>query len=112
MAASAELTPQSLKGDAEALTITWSDGATHRIPWCVLREKCPCATCRTKRAEPPQPPPLFNILKPQEAAPVRATQMTPIGNYAYGIHFSDGHNSGIYSVELLREIGHEATKPD
>jgi len=48
---------------------------------------------------------MFNILKPEELAPVRATAMVPIGNYAYQIDFSDGHNSGIFSLELLREIG-------
>lgn len=96
------LTPVSLKGDAEALTIQWSDGVTHRLPWQMLRDKCPCATCRVKRAEPP---PVFNILKPEEAAPIRATSMQPLGNYAYQIHFSDGHNTGIYSLDLLHELG-------
>lgn len=31
--------------------------------------------------------------------------MKPIGNYAYGIAFTDGHDSGIYSLELLRHLG-------
>ena len=96
------LTPTALKGDREALEITWSDGAVHRLTWAALRKHCPCATCRVKRDEPP---PVFNILKPEEAAPVRATKMEPIGNYAYHIHFTDGHTSGIYSFELLRELG-------
>ncbi len=98
------LSPKSLKGDREALLIHWSDGVTHRIPWKVLRDRCPCATCRQKRAEPA---PVLNILKPEEAGPVRATSMTPIGNYAYQIDFSDGHKTGIYSLELLRELGDE-----
>ena len=95
----------SLKADREAVLARWNDGAVHRIPWQKLRDSCPCATCRTKRDEPPSPPPLFNILKPEEVGPVRGTAMVPIGNYAYQIDFSDGHNSGIYSLELLREIG-------
>jgi DUF971 family protein len=28
-----------------------------------------------------------------------------VGNYAYAISFSDGHSSGIYSLELLRQLG-------
>jgi DUF971 family protein len=40
-----------------------------------------------------------------EVGPVRATAMVPLGNYAYHIDFSDGHKTGIYSLELLREIG-------
>jgi DUF971 family protein len=98
------LSPKSLKGDRDALLIQWSDGAAHRIPWRVLRDRCPCATCRQKRTEPA---PLFNVLKPEEAGPVRATGMSPIGNYAYQIDFSDGHKTGIYSLELLRELGDE-----
>jgi DUF971 family protein len=31
--------------------------------------------------------------------------MEPQGRYAYGIHFSDGHNTGIYTLESLRELG-------
>jgi len=31
--------------------------------------------------------------------------MRPAGNYAYTIAFSDGHSSGIYSLELLRQLG-------
>ncbi len=99
----------SLKGDQQALVLEWSDGHKARIAWHVLRSRCPCATCRSKRAEPPAaaPSPL-TILTPQEAAPTRAIAMHPVGNYAYQIEFSDGHNTGIYSLELLREIGGSA----
>jgi DUF971 family protein len=108
MSSSNDLSLKSLKGDREALLLAWSDGLVHRIPWRKLRESCPCATCRQKRAEPA---PTFNILSPEEAAPVRATGMYPVGNYAYQIDFSDGHKTGIYSLELLRELGEgEATK--
>jgi DUF971 family protein len=100
-----EMTPKSLKGDKEALVIHWSDGVIHRISWRTLRDRCPCATCRQKRTEPA---PVFNILKPEEAGPVRATGMYPVGNYAYQIDFSDGHKTGIYSLELLRELGDES----
>jgi DUF971 family protein len=36
--------------------------------------------------------------------------MKPVGNYAYGIHFSDGHTTGIYSLDYLRELGEEAAR--
>ncbi|MBI3866146.1 MAG: DUF971 domain-containing protein [Planctomycetia bacterium] len=103
------LSLKSLKSDREALLAQWSDGATHRIPWKMLRDRCPCATCRQKRAEPPAPASPFNIIKLEEAAPVRATAMFPVGNYAYQIDFSDGHKTGIFSLELLREIGETGT---
>ena len=102
---SPNLTPRSLKGDAEALTVEWSDGVTQRLMWRMLRDNCPCAFCRTARAEPPPPANPFTILKPAEAAPLKATSVKPLGNYAYSIDFSDGHGSGIYSLEYLRELG-------
>jgi DUF971 family protein len=101
--------PKSLKADQTSLAIEWSDGAAHRVAWRLLRDRCPCATCRQKRAEPA---PVFNILGPEEAAPVRAVAMHPIGNYAYQIDFSDGHKTGIYSLELLRELGESGERRD
>jgi DUF971 family protein len=97
--------PVSLKGDAEALQIEWSDGVTHRLPWRFLREHCPCATCRAKEHEPPPSPGMLPVLSPQEARPLRVLGMRPVGNYAYAVNFSDGHNTGIYALEYLRELG-------
>jgi hypothetical protein len=37
-----------------------------------------------------------------EAQPLRIESMRPVGNYAYNIAFSDGHNSGIYSFAMLK----------
>ena len=93
--------PVSLKGEPDALVIAWSDGLTQRLRWQQLREQCPCATCRVKRS---QPAPLFNVLRPEEAQPVRATRMQPLGNYAYQIEFNDGHSTGIYSLDFLRGL--------
>ena len=39
---------------------------------------------------------------------VRIMGMKPVGNYAYGIEFSDGHDTGIYTFEYLRELGEVA----
>jgi DUF971 family protein len=94
--------PVSLKGSEESLSIEWSDGLRQQIRWSRLRDACPCATCRQKQSEPP---PLLNILSPQEAAPVRAVSMRPVGHYAYQISFTDGHNTGIYEFDLLRRLG-------
>jgi DUF971 family protein len=94
--------PRSLKGDETALAIVWSDGRHDRIAWAKLRDQCPCATCRVRRAEPP---PALNVITPAEAAPLRVVEMHPIGNYAYQINFSDGHKTGIYSLDLLRSLG-------
>ncbi len=51
------------------------------------------------------PKTLLPVLKLQEAQPVAIKGMTPVGHYAYSIEFSDGHDTGIYTFELLRELG-------
>lgn len=102
-------TPVALKNDGDALSIEWSDGVAHRLPWAMLREACPCATCNEKRRNP-APPAELPVLSLEEAQPVRATGMKPVGNYAYAIHFTDGHTTGIYTLEYLREIGEFAAR--
>lgn len=91
-----------------SLLIRWSDGRQQQYPLAELRDFCPCATCREKRrAGEQKPAELLPVLTPAEAQPLRLVSMKPVGNYAYSIAFSDGHDTGIYTFEQLREIGHE-----
>jgi len=92
------------------LLIEWSDGLKYDYSFGELRDQCPCASCRVKREKQDdlQPPTLFpvlSVLTAAEARPLRIEGIKPIGNYAYGIAFSDGHNTGIYSLEFLRTLG-------
>ncbi len=89
------------------LRIEWSDGQVREYVVAELREKCPCATCREKRSAPPPPATSLPILSMEEAAPLRIAGMKPVGRYAYGIDFSDGHDTGIFTLESLREIGEQ-----
>ena len=102
--------PRSIKADPQSLHIEWPDGVTHRLSWRVLRDRCPCATCRDKQVNPPaEPEGALPVLSLEEAQPVRVRRMTPVGNYAYGIDFTDGHTTGIYTLEYLRILGEEGT---
>ena len=38
---------------------------------------------------------------------VSISSLVPMGNYAIAIHFSDGHNTGIYSWSYLLHLGTE-----
>ena len=38
---------------------------------------------------------------------VSISSLVPMGNYAIAIHFSDGHNTGIYSWSYLLHLGNE-----
>jgi DUF971 family protein len=90
----------------DRLRIDWSDGSAREYAARELRDGCPCATCREKRSHP-QPPPLLPVLSAAETQPLVIRAMAPVGNYAYSIAFSDGHDSGIYTIEYLRELGEE-----
>jgi len=97
------LRPVAIRRDGDRLVIDWSDGRTGAVTWGELRSHCPCATCREKRDQPPDP---FHVLSPQElaAGPPQPVAMAPVGYYAYKVTWNDGHDAGIYTLENLREL--------
>jgi DUF971 family protein len=88
----------------DTLQIAWSDGQVRQYGVRDLREHCPCALC-IERRNSTEPAPLLPVLKKEETQPLRIARMVPQGNYAYGIDFSDGHNTGLYTLETLRRLG-------
>ena len=96
------LLPLSLKKEGdERLVIEWNDGHRGIYTWQYLRDHCPCAGCREERLKPADP---FRILKPRELVPLKPVDFAPVGHYAYKITWSDGHDSGIYTLENLRAL--------
>jgi DUF971 family protein len=55
--------------------------------------------------------PLLPVLSTAEARPLKLLGMKPVGNYAYAIDFSDGHDTGIFTFELLLELGEAEKTP-
>ncbi|MCC7083941.1 MAG: DUF971 domain-containing protein [Pirellulales bacterium] len=88
-----------------SLSIEWNDGQRRQYTFQELRSACPCATCREKRSAPPPPSNVLPVLSAAETRPLQITNMEPVGNYAYSIEFSDGHATGIYTLELLKQLG-------
>lgn len=94
------------------LVLGWSDGVEQRIPYRKLRDNCQCANCIDKRMEALKEDAEGNkklsnelpVLSIAETKPLEIEQMHPVGNYAYNIHFSDGHSAGIFTFELLRSL--------
>jgi DUF971 family protein len=93
--------PVALKNEGDRLRIDWDDGHQGAIAWTHLHKHCPCAGCRDEREKPPDP---FRILKPNELVPLKPVEMSPVGRYAYKIVWSDGHDSGIFTLEHLRAL--------
>ena len=90
----------------EGVEITWSDGHASRYDFPYLRDHCPCATCNDERLKKDQQIALHgsNSILPMYQPKVNAKSATAVGNYAIQINFSDGHTTGIFSFEHLREI--------
>ena len=96
------LLPVSLsKEGSERLIIVWNDGHRSIYTWQHLRNNCPCAGCREEREKPPDP---FRLLKPEELVPLAPVAMPRVGHYAYKITWSNGHDTGIYTLEHLRSL--------
>lgn len=85
--------------------ITWSDAHTSHYEFAYLREHCPCATCREEHGKREgKSSHVASFALPMFKAKVTARAASPVGNYAVQIEFSDGHSTGIYSFDHLREI--------
>ena len=96
------LRPIALKKEGEdRLIIEWNDGHRGEYPWAYLRSQCPCASCREERLAPPDP---FRILKPSEIVPLKPVSVSPVGYYAYKIVWSDGHDTGLFTLDHLRGL--------
>jgi DUF971 family protein len=98
-----------LKRD-ERLIIHWQDGTACTYPVSLLRARCPCAQCKTIRADQPSPPavkprlPKLTVLPGDHSVPLSALSAELVGNYALKIEWSDRHGSGIYSFRYLRDL--------
>jgi len=80
------------------LTVIWSDHRETTYTAVDLRRKCPCAGCVNEWTGQ-------RTLKPESVAEdVVFTTTSIVGRYALNFHFSDGHDTGIFSFQYLREI--------
>jgi DUF971 family protein len=80
------------------VTLVWPDGHISRFTLPELRSNCPCALCRSRREAggPAWPTPAG------AAERLRVEGAELVGNYGLQLRWNDGHETGIYSWELLR----------
>lgn len=92
-------TPQSLTlhGRTRRLEISFSDGAHFFIPFELMRVFSPSAEVQGHG-------PGQQVLQTGKRE-VGIDDLAPVGNYAVQPRFSDGHDSGIFSWDLLYELG-------
>jgi DUF971 family protein len=88
------------------MDIIWSDTHASHYDFAYLRDVCPCALCNDEREKRSRVVgsgsggAVLPMFKPK----VTAKAARPVGHYAIQIDFSDGHTTGIFSFEHLREI--------
>jgi DUF971 family protein len=91
-----------INNEDQYLEIIWSDGPVYTYPLYGLRKNCPCVMCRGGHDKMQLfEPEAFNLTPKVGISIHKADQ---IGNHALQIHWSDGHNSGMYRWQTLREI--------
>jgi DUF971 family protein len=78
--------------------VDWSDGNRTILPYRWLRGQCPCAGCvdewTGKRT-------VAEADVPFDVEPVKVSS---VGRYALRIEWNDGHDSGLFSHDYLREL--------
>ena len=87
----------SRKGE-EALIIKWNDGSEKSYNFYKLRLSCPCATCINEWTG------VKIITEKSVSIKVRPLRIFNIGRYALGIEWNDGHKSGIFSYDFLKNL--------
>ena len=83
------------KSEDKSMRFVFSDGHELTIYTRILRGFCPCAGCQGHRAGVPK------FVSPHDRA-IGVENVTPVGNYACCIVWSDRHDTGIYSWKFLR----------
>ncbi|MEM7802315.1 MAG: DUF971 domain-containing protein [Chloroflexota bacterium] len=96
--------PTGVKADKtkRIISITWADGHVSDLPFDGLRKVCPCVMCKGGHA---------NMGRPVDPCSVRDAAQTnlmllniqPLGSYALQLSWSDGHDTGIFTWEFLRQ---------
>ncbi len=93
----------SVDHQEQTLTIKWGDGHASVYGLDGIRRACPCVECAGghdqmgQEADPA-------IFKQPPAQTRQITSMQEMGNYAMQIFWGDGHDSGIYRWEYLRDL--------
>ncbi len=84
--------------DHQSRAIRWLDGHVTSYEPRYLRLHCPCAQCVEELSGRPL---LDPASVPDDVYPL---EIRYVGRYALAFIWSDGHSTGIYPFELLREL--------
>ncbi|MFW5940390.1 MAG: gamma-butyrobetaine hydroxylase-like domain-containing protein [Chloroflexota bacterium] len=99
-----KLRPTGITADRKerVVTITWSDGHESRYSFDGLRAVCPCVECKGGHAHmggPPDP----RAVRDAPKTDLELERVEQVGGYALQFFWSDGHSTGIYTWQMLRD---------
>ncbi len=89
---------QIIEETDRAISITWSDDAKTSYNAAQLRKSCPCASCVNEWTGEK----ILNTDKISDDITFLKTSV--VGRYALNFHFSDGHETGIFTFQFLRKF--------
>ena len=89
---------QIIEDTDRELSIKWSDETESKYTAAELRRACPCAGCRDEWTGEKT---LDATTIPDE---MTFAHISIVGRYALNFHFSDKHETGIYSFDYLRKL--------
>ena len=90
--------PKEIKAADGKLTIVWNDGAQSTYEFRPLRLACRCAACVDEWSH-------ATLIQPAKIPlDVKPVKIDVVGSYAIHIDWSDGHVTGIYSYDYLRDL--------
>jgi DUF971 family protein len=84
-----------------ALVITWTDGQTLPISFAVLRRSCPCAECIGEGGAAGRFATRPDLMPGED----ELADIALVGRYGLNAVWADGHRTGIYTFERLRDLG-------
>ena len=85
--------------DSNELQVVWTDGAVSLYTPRQLRLACPCAQCIEEWTG-------RKILDPDSVAEeILLLNVELVGRYALNFKWSDFHETGIFTFELMRKLG-------
>ncbi|HCA41777.1 MAG TPA: DUF971 domain-containing protein [Bacteroidetes bacterium] len=84
------------------LILSWNDNTNSKVNLKKLRDECPCVNCKGESVIFDSYIPIKSPFKPAGFYEIKSIE--PVGNYAIQIIWKDGHNTGIYSYDILKKI--------
>jgi DUF971 family protein len=105
---------ESVEVDRQShVEVLFADGVRARFELAPLRLACPCADCNAKRSRGASVQP-----RVEDGEPITILGAEMAGAWGLSLEWSDGHSTGIYAWEKLREWvdegrdGHSITAVD